>query len=149
MRLHLTPHTTSKGTIAPTSPPHPHERKGTTPGACQVWFEFLSAAGKKRKEDNILNVPMPPCPGSSRPRQSDNQNLPWGWPRSTETTQDGEVEGRMTGRGGRGKEKREGRGKKRKEEPNAEEHKFGKENFMVLQLTAGILGSVSHGHTIL
>lgn len=65
MRLHLTPHTTSEGTIAPTSPPLPHERKGTTPGACQVWFEFLSVAVKKRKEDNILNVPMPPCPGSS------------------------------------------------------------------------------------
>lgn len=43
----------------------------------------------------------------------------------------------MTGRGGRGKEKREGRGKKRKEEqalrkPNAEKHGFGKENFLVL-----------------
>lgn len=60
----------------------------------------------------------------------------------------------MTGRGGRGKEKREERRKKRKEEqalrePNVEKHGFGKENFLVLQLTAGILGSVSHGHTIL
>lgn len=38
----------------------------------------------------------------------------------------------MTGRGGRGKEKREGRRKKRKEEqalrePNVEKHGFGKE----------------------
>lgn len=60
----------------------------------------------------------------------------------------------MTGREGRGKEKREGRRKKRKEEqalrePNAEKHGFGKENVLVLQFTAGILGSVSHGHTIL
>lgn len=63
MRLHLTPHTISEGTIALTS--SSNERKRTTLGACQVWFEFLSAAGKKHKEDNMLNVPMPPCPGSS------------------------------------------------------------------------------------
>lgn len=61
-----------------------------------------------------------------------------------EEPQGGEGEGRKEGR-----KKEEEEGEQALRGPNAEKRGFGKEDFLVVQLTAGILGSVSHGHTIL
>jgi len=79
-----------------------------------------------------------PCPPVLVLLQTEQfrQNILWGWSRSTNHTEEG---GRQRGR----REEEEGEGGRRRQalrEPSAEKHGFRRENFLDLQLTAGILG---------